>query len=147
MKSSRLPDVAGLPALLAVFLVLGCGTSSSTDTGLDLSKRVPVAGSVMLDGKPAKNAEILFEGPMLGSARTDGQGRFARVVAPEGGEGLIPGEYSIQLMGTELEKQRKFTVSSDGAKSLKIAVKRARRDEPGPAGPVPPGPGVPGLPR
>lgn len=123
--------------LPVVAFALGCN-SGSADSGLDLSKRVSVSGLVMLDGRPAKNAEVSFEGPIIGRTKTNGSGKFDNVELPEG-TGLLPGDYDVRVFspGTIGDASAKITIPEGGAKDLKIEIKSRKTGISGPAGGTP----------
>jgi hypothetical protein len=79
--------VVSAVAVLAL-LVAGC---SQSDT-------VAVTGTVMLNGKPADKAEVMFNPKQgrLATGVTDAEGRFALSTAKPG-DGAMPGEYVVTL--------------------------------------------------
>jgi hypothetical protein len=72
----------------ALFLVAGCNQSPT----------VPVTGVVMFNGKPAADADVMFN-PKTGriaTGVTDANGRFALATfAPN--DGALPGDYVVTL--------------------------------------------------
>ena len=77
---------------IAVLLLPGCGGD-----GFD---RIPVAGTVTLDGEPIDGAAVTFipttQGEALtGEGRTDHEGNF--VLRSKGEQGLPPGSYKVAV--------------------------------------------------
>jgi hypothetical protein len=76
-------------ALAALLSLAGCSKSATT----------PVGGTVTIDGKPAENAEVMFN-PKQGRmavGTTDASGHFTlSTTAP--GDGAMPGEYIVTLV-------------------------------------------------
>ena len=105
-QASRL----ALPALAAVLAVsiLGCGNT----------RYVPVSGVVTLDGKPYRNAIVMFQ-PMAtqdnpnpgraSSGSTDENGRFS-VKTFEGQAGAVIGKHRVRITTRYSEKLRGYEV-------------------------------------
>jgi len=78
-----------LPGLVVLGLFAGCSQSET----------VPVTGTVMLDGQPAANADVIFT-PTKGrvaSGHTDASGRFTlSTLKPD--DGAVPGEHKVTVV-------------------------------------------------
>jgi len=85
-----------IPVLFAWFsCCAGCGGGGG---------RVPVEGSITLDGQPLPGVQVLFDQPELGrnanigyTGRTDVQGRYSLRPTIGEGTGVPPGEYRVSL--------------------------------------------------
>jgi hypothetical protein len=72
--------------------LIGCGKSSN---------RVPVTGTVTLDGKALSNALVTFypegeTGGLGGSGQTGPDGKYT-LTPNQGGKGILPGEYRVTV--------------------------------------------------
>lgn len=83
LRSAVVPQL--IPVLLGTFLLIGCGSSSP-------SGRVPVAGTIKLDGAPLVGAEVYFIADEEGYAtRTDKDGYYQFL------GGIKPLKYRVSL--------------------------------------------------
>ncbi|MEQ1828675.1 MAG: hypothetical protein ABL921_22120 [Pirellula sp.] len=78
--------------LLMIVFVIGCGGGK---------KRVPVAGSITVDGKPADGATLLFhpidsKDAPIGSGSADQNGKFS--VVSDLKDGLMAGSYKVSVV-------------------------------------------------
>jgi hypothetical protein len=84
----------GWLCLIGSLITTGCGRSGDSET-------VPVAGTIIVDGRPAGYASIQFL-PVEhtlgngGGAITDANGRYS-IVTPKKTNGLAPGKYKITI--------------------------------------------------
>lgn len=73
------------------------------------SGRVPVSGTVLLDGEPATNGYVSFVpsdgGASAGTGQLDSSGKFT-MSDQRGGEGLLPGEYLVAVAAGETPAHR-----------------------------------------
>ena len=79
--------------LLPIAMAAGCGSKGPL--------RVPVRGTVTLDGKPLSAAVVQYFplGRVAGSGgggRTGSKGRY-QIVSPQGKKGLPPGDYLVTI--------------------------------------------------
>jgi len=85
---------AALVAILLVALALaGCG-----------SEFVPVEGTVLLDGQPLADAQVLFLPKSSGrpaTGRTDAAGKF-KLTTDRQGDGAKPGEYNVGVTALKI---------------------------------------------
>ncbi len=83
----------GTPLALAVVLAVlasGCGDGDTRAVG----KTYAVKGKVLLpDGKPLPAVKVVFSGPAMNNAVTEGDGTFAL----KEGAGLPAGDYQVRL--------------------------------------------------
>lgn len=78
----------GGAVLLSALLASGCGQSET----------VPVQGTLMFKGKPAENAEVMFNAKKgrLATGVTNAEGKFTLSTAKLN-DGAMPGEYIVTL--------------------------------------------------
>ncbi len=132
------------------FVVLGLGASGCTgNSSSDNLARLPIAGSVLMDGRPLAKGAILFypiHHPVFGTAVSAGDvihnGRFSI----RADKGLIPGKYRIAISSAgvhhphigvpkpeltadevipdrfNVETELEFEVKAGGIKHLKIEI-------------------------
>ncbi|QDU26002.1 hypothetical protein ETAA8_10740 [Anatilimnocola aggregata] len=92
MNSARC--IAGLVAGALLIFVAGC------DTG---PRMIPVSGVVTLDGKPVKNAAVMFlstSGGRPAEGITDAEGRYS-LTTFKFGDGAVEGQHSVSVTGVE----------------------------------------------
>jgi hypothetical protein len=72
---------------------------AGTLAGCGQSETVPVTGTVLLDGQPAANAEVLFAPTKgrLASGSTDASGRFT-LSTSRPNDGAVPGEHKVTVV-------------------------------------------------
>jgi hypothetical protein len=70
-----------------------------TLTGCGQSETVPVTGTVMLNGQPAANADVLFTPTKgrLASGSTDAAGRFT-LSTNKPNDGAVPGDHKVTVV-------------------------------------------------
>jgi len=99
--------VGAVVALLAAFGLSGCGGP----------KLVSVSGKVLLNGKPFKDADIVFvadssnKDGVSGSDRTGPEGNYT--VMANGRIGLVPGKYKVLISKTLVDLSRIPKVHQD----------------------------------
>jgi hypothetical protein len=83
-----------LAICVSAVLIVGCSDGRP--------KRVKVSGHVTIDGAPLKYGSVLFvpEQGRPAGAGLDEQGHF-ELTTYEKGDGIIPGNYKVQIKGTE----------------------------------------------
>lgn len=88
------PHLSVLPVLAAALLAVGCGKSGTGP--------VPVTGRVLVNGRPAAGAAVVFHPVNAGGeatrplAQVDQNGEF-RLTTASAGDGAAPGEYKVTL--------------------------------------------------
>jgi len=128
MKRWSAETCARICFVLAVFI---SGCSGSVKGGADLSKLVPMTGTVKLDGKPVVGATVTFvpkmsSGPGTGFAAagiTDDSGKYELAVDSGDGKtkkGVIPGGYNIIV--SKFTKMDGSPVTFDPAKEGPMSV-------------------------
>lgn len=120
-------------AALLSMLVLGCQSRGSETDPSKMEKR-PISGVVSFGGKPLANKELRIMGPLTGTATTNQDGKFEKVILTDG-EGLIPGEYMVEvdIPGKGIGNGM-FTVDENTTEAA-IVVKTLA-DPGGPGGPI-----------
>jgi hypothetical protein len=89
--------------------VLGCNSAGS-----NLPKTVPAMGVVTLDGKPVEGAQVVIGNETTGaSAITNSSGHFSLRTFTEK-DGVLPGDYKVQVSKTIEEKIAGAKGSVDG---------------------------------
>ena len=96
LSDLRSPQLVRWFAVLAVVAVAGCGKSGDAT--------VPVSGRVLVNGKPAKGAAVVFHPVEQNTnaectrsiAQVDENGEF-RLTTTKAGDGASPGEYRVTL--------------------------------------------------
>lgn len=81
----------GLCFLLALFGLIGCGSST-----------VPISGTVIYDGKPLKQGTIIFEAE--GVRPANGKivdGKIVEVTTFKTGDGVAPGNHKVAIQAVE----------------------------------------------
>ena len=97
MRVIRIPFALGLSVVgvTTMMTVAGCGDGRPT--------RVPVSGSVMIDGQPLVEGNIKFVPesgrPSAGTISTDG--RFT-LTCYDGSDGAIPGKHRVQVSASRI---------------------------------------------
>jgi len=87
--------------LLTALALAGCGS------GL-----VPVEGTVLLDGQPLADAQVLFlpkSGGRPAAGKTDAQGKF-KLMTDRPDDGAQPGEYEVGVLALKIS----YVPSADG---------------------------------
>lgn len=86
---------SSLAAITLVVLLTGC------DDGRP--RRVPVAGTVLIDGEPLTHGNIRFvpEGHRASYGKLDGEGRFT-LSCFEDGDGAVTGSHRVQISSSEI---------------------------------------------
>jgi hypothetical protein len=113
-----------LTAAVAAAVPAGCGKS---DEGL-----VPVSGRVMVNGKPATGAAVVFH-PVDGTngthpvAQVDAGGEF-HLTTIRSGDGAVPGEYRVTLTWYVSPPRKKGVEGEEGPVRNLIPEKYARID-------------------
>jgi hypothetical protein len=93
--------VGAIVVLAAVSVLPGCGGGP---------KLVPISGTVTLNGKPFKDAEILFVPDpsntvgLPGNDRTGPEGNYKAMT--EGRSGLVPGKYKVVVSRVTFDTSR-----------------------------------------
>jgi hypothetical protein len=85
-------------ALSAVALLIAAGCDDGRPT------RVPIAGTVLLDGEPLTVGDVKFvpQGARPSSGRIDASGRF-RLTCYDGGDGAVLGMHRVQVSASEIK--------------------------------------------
>jgi hypothetical protein len=82
--------------LRVAFLVTGLGLAAAACAGCNRSGRVPVSGTVTVDGRPLASGDIAFT-PASGQGSSAGaaieRGRYS--ISAE--QGLLPGDYKVSI--------------------------------------------------
>jgi hypothetical protein len=95
--------------VVTIIAVTGCGSG-----GGNLPKTVPAMGVVTLDGKPVEGAQVVIGNEATGgSAITNSSGQFSLRTFVEK-DGVLPGEYKVQVSKTIEEKLPGAKGSVDG---------------------------------
>jgi hypothetical protein len=133
-----------LPRLLAV----GTAVALTSFVGCEASNRVPVEGTVTLNGSPLADATVMFAptrangpGPFLGT--TDRDGRFVLGTIDNDRSGAAVGEYAVIIATVKSDPKedspapaheevvptayrngsRRFVVPEEGTRNISFAMK------------------------
>jgi hypothetical protein len=89
-----------LAGKLGFVIVAGCVAAAGCGDGRP--KRVPVAGVVLIDGKPLPSGEIMFvpKGTRPSSSQIDSEGRF-NLRCFDGADGAVLGTHRIQVFSCD----------------------------------------------
>jgi hypothetical protein len=81
---------------VALLIVAGCDDGRPT--------RVPIAGTVLVDGKPLTVGDVKFvpQGARPSSGKIDPSGRF-RLTCYDGGDGAVLGMHRVQVSASEIK--------------------------------------------
>lgn len=97
---------------LLVIQIVGCGGGEPAD---DRPDRTPVSGKVTYNGTPVEGAMVTFKPAAAdgrgATGRTDAEGNYS-LGTFEGGDGAIPGSYSVTITKIKVEAAS-VTVSED----------------------------------
>lgn len=120
---------ARVTAMAALGIVCGCGPTGG---------RVPVRGTVNLEGAPLAGAVVMFHAePGVagngGMGVTDEAGRFA-LRTPQADDGILPGAYRITVSCRTLKPEAERRVAEMKAAGVPPAITEADTQEIVPAG-------------
>jgi hypothetical protein len=87
---------------VAIFSAVALLFFSGCDDGRPT--RVPIAGSVLVDGKPLTVGDVKFvpQGARPSSGKIDASGRF-RLTCYDGGDGAVLGKHRVQVSASEIK--------------------------------------------
>jgi hypothetical protein len=83
-------------SIVTLLIVAGCDDGRPT--------RVPIAGTVLVDGKPLTVGDVKFvpQGARPSSGKIDASGRF-RLTCYDGGDGAVLGKHRVQVSASEIK--------------------------------------------
>lgn len=95
--------MSSLAALLTLTACLGCGDG--------LPRRVPISGTVLLDGEPLPLGSVSFtpEGMRPSSSKIDAEGRFD-LQFMDGGKGAVLGLHRIRVAAFDNSSGRRVSL-------------------------------------
>jgi hypothetical protein len=88
------------------FIALGLGFLTAIGCDDGRPARVPIAGRVLIDGKPLAvgNVQFVPEGARPSYGKLDKQGRF-ELTCYDGKDGAVRGRHRVQVSGSEIVNQ------------------------------------------
>ena len=118
MNSAKTPFLLSLCTLLIACLIIGAGCRGED--------RIPVSGSVTIDGMPVETGNVRFvsdHGPVIVAAIQDGQYNTANSQK----RGLLAGQYRVDIQAYRYIEKHKDTLTLDSIRPQELLLEHTEQ--------------------